>query len=51
MLLGILGITGTFWIDVRLGSVTLEAVPLIGGGLALYKVIRTADEPPVKPGR
>jgi len=42
MLLGILAIAGAFWTDVRLGLVFLEALPLIGGGLALYKVIRTS---------
>ena len=50
MLLGILGIAGAFWVDVRLGLVALEAIPLIGGGLALYKVIRMANEPPEDPG-
>lgn len=50
MLLGILAIAGGFWIDVRLGLVTLEALPLIGGGLALYKVIRMSKAPPHDPG-
>lgn len=45
MLLGSLAIAGGFWIDVRLGLVTLEALPLIGGGLALYKVIRMSKAP------
>ena len=49
MLLGILAIAGAFWLDVRLGLVTLEALPLIGGGLALYKVIRMAEVPSKDP--
>lgn len=57
MLLGILAIAGAFWIDARLGLVSLEALPLVGGGLALYKVIRTSrtlpprdpDDPPPEP--
>lgn len=43
MLIGVLVIAGAFWTDVRLGLVTLEALPLLGGGLALYKVIRDAN--------
>lgn len=43
MLLGITAIAVAFWLDARLGLVTLEALPTIGGGLALYKAIRTVE--------
>ena len=49
MLLAIPAIAGAFWFDARLGLVTLEAIPMIGGGLALYKVIRMAEVPSKDP--
>ncbi len=49
MLLGIPAIAVAFWLDARLGLVTLEAIPIVGGGLALYKVIRTAEAPLTDP--
>jgi len=42
MLVGVAVIAGGFWLDVRLGLVLIEALPVLGGGIALYKVIRTA---------